>query len=237
MENSDDAFGLLSLDWEGESVDFNDYKVNSSINSGLLSPVALYGAGLLRVWSDKIYARIVVYSETPEKKQAIIDIGKAIVENRKRSSEPEIFKHIPHMIQQKWKIRKDKLHYFRSNQVLNSIYYISHENILDLDTSAEAVSATYEYIPSADGKKSCQFLLIKYKNHNLAVKALKHFHDAYLSEFSHSISKDISNERPAYFEIEEGWLAYKLFDEYLAVVSGCPDRESSRIIIERNWAQ
>ncbi|UCC41400.1 MAG: hypothetical protein JSV96_08270, partial [Candidatus Aminicenantes bacterium] len=62
MKTSDDAFGLLSLDWEGESVELADETVRS--NKSLKSkaehessswPRALYSEGLLRLWSDTIY--------------------------------------------------------------------------------------------------------------------------------------------------------------------------------------
>ena len=48
MKDSDDAFGLLSLDWGGETVFLHP---SSEQNRDPFSR-ALYGKGLLRIWSD-----------------------------------------------------------------------------------------------------------------------------------------------------------------------------------------
>jgi len=49
METSDDAFGLLSLDWGGEQISFGGSPPNISNPSLISSARALYGAGLLRI--------------------------------------------------------------------------------------------------------------------------------------------------------------------------------------------
>ena len=92
METSDDAFGLLSLDWGGEPVDLYHSSKIKATHSVAPSNIALYGAGLLRIWSDNLYARVMVFRETPVSKQAVLDLGKAIVANRKRPPEPELLK-------------------------------------------------------------------------------------------------------------------------------------------------
>ena len=54
METSDDAFGLLSLDWGGEPVSFSDSSTKK-LNQSPGSPTrALYGMGLLRIWTDNV---------------------------------------------------------------------------------------------------------------------------------------------------------------------------------------
>jgi hypothetical protein len=234
MESSDDAYGLLSLDLDGERISLNDTDYTSE-KTIPMSPVALYGAGLLRIWSDNLYARIIVYRETPEAKQAIIDLGKAIVDGRKRSLLPDLLRHVPQKIGDAWELRPNRVRYFRSHMVLNSIYYISHENILNLDVSAEAVAAVYKDISDSGEVKPCQFILINYENSERSINALKRFSGAYLSEFTKNISMDNSHGKPEFFKLEEGWLGYKLSGKSLAIVSGCPTKESARIIIERDW--
>ena len=235
METSDDAFGLLSLDWEGESIPLDVGKSTPSVNPFSNSPVALYGAGLLRVWSDNLFARIMIYKETPEAKQAIIHLGKAMVQGQKRSLPPDLYRRIPGIIGNTWELYPDQSHYFRSFAVLNSFYYISHENILDLDVSAGAIAATYRDISDSGDVKKCQFILIQYEKPERAMKALNRFRDAYLTEFTKNIPISNPNETPAFFKLEEGWFAYKLSGEYLAIVSGCPSQESARIFVERDW--
>jgi hypothetical protein len=85
--------------------------------------------------------------------------------------------------------------------VLNSIYYLSHENILDFDLSTEAVSAPYERIPGSEDPKRSQFLLVQYENLDRARQALNHFHDAYLPE----LKKEITADSASLFKLEDGW--------------------------------
>jgi hypothetical protein len=234
METSDDAFGLLSLDWGGEPLSFAGFPAiesNRSLNS---STRALYGAGLLRIWSANLYARVMAYRETPASKKAVLALGRAIAENRRTPPEPELSTILPIHITSAWKIRRDRLSFFRSYLVLNSIYYISHENILDLDLSTEAVTGTYEHISRSSDRKRSQFLLVKYQNHDRALKALRHFHEAYLPEHKKEFTAVSATESPSLFKLEDGWLAYKLIGQYLAIVFECPDKESAMITIQKN---
>jgi len=64
MESPDDAFGLLSLDWGGEPVSFDDTPAAVSNQSFTALSRALYGCGLLRLWSDDI--RILGTSNWPK---------------------------------------------------------------------------------------------------------------------------------------------------------------------------
>ena len=143
-------------------------------------------------------------------KEAVITIGKAIAANTQHPSEPLLVKMLPLEIGAVWNLRMDRLSFFRSHLVLNSIYYLSHENILDIDLSAEAVIAPYEYIPGSGNPKRSQFLLVKYENPERARQALNRFHDAYLPDHKKEIWADTDADSPSPFRLEDGWLAYKL---------------------------
>jgi len=234
METPDDAFGLLSLDWGGEVVFLGDPSANGSKQPPASSVRALYGAGLLRIWSDNLYARIMAFRETPASKQAVITLGRAIAANRKSPPEPEVLKALSPQIGSGWKLRRDRLCFFRSYLALNSIYYLSHENILDLDLTAEAVTAPYEHISSSGDLKRCQFLLVKYANHERAEKALDHFHKAYLPEHKKELPADSGNSGPSVFKLEDGWLGYELVGKCVSIVFECHDRKSAGTIIENS---
>ncbi len=229
METSDDAFGLLSLDWRGEPVSFEGLPVKSPNR-------ALYGAGLLRIWSNNLYIRVMAFRESPASRQAVLSLGKAITANRKTSPEPELLKYLAPHIDSAWKLRRDRLSFFRSYLALNSIYYLSHENILDFDLATEAVMAPYEHISRAGDRTRSQFLLVKYENLERTRKALNHFHDAYLPEYRKEIAADSAANSPNLFKLEDGWMAYKLLGKYIAIVFECPDQESARVIIQKNEA-
>ncbi|HLE60373.1 MAG TPA: DUF6599 family protein, partial [Thermoanaerobaculaceae bacterium] len=76
LRGSDDAYGLLSGDWGGEPVALKDPVPASG-------PRALYGAGLLRIWSDNLYARVMATRESEASRRAVLTIGRAIVIGRR----------------------------------------------------------------------------------------------------------------------------------------------------------
>jgi hypothetical protein len=92
MESPDDAFGLLSLDWGGEPVSFDGTPDATSKKSFTASTRALYGGGLMRLWSDYIYARIMAERETPASKEVVLALGKSIAANTQNPSEPVLVK-------------------------------------------------------------------------------------------------------------------------------------------------
>ncbi|MGD8292312.1 MAG: hypothetical protein PVF37_11445 [Desulfobacterales bacterium] len=234
MESSDDAFGLLSLDWGGEPVSLNGAPAAASNQSFTASTRALYGGGLLRLWSDDIYARIMAERETPTSKEAVLVLGKAIAAGAKHPPEPTLVKLLPLEIDAVWKLRVDRLSFFRSHLVLNSIYYLSHENILDLDLSAEAVSAPYQTIPGPGDPKRSQFLLVQYESTERARQAKTRFQDAYLSGHEKGKTAETAGSSPGLFKLEDGWMAYKLIGRHIAIVFESPDPESARAILQKN---
>jgi hypothetical protein len=234
MESPDDAFGLLSLDWGGEPVSFEGTPAAISKQYFTASTRALYGGGLLRLWSDCIYTRIMAERETPASKEAVLALGKAIAAGTQYPPEPALVKLLPLEIDTVWELRVDRLSFFRSHLVLNSIYYLSHENILDLDLSAEAVIAPYQYIPGSGDPKRSQFLLAQYEKPERARQALNRFHDAYLPGDKKKITADTAADSPSLFKLEDGWVAYKLLGKYIAIVFESPEPESARAILQKN---
>ena len=236
METSDDAFGLLSLDWGGEPISFSESSANTSNPSLASPPGALYGAGLLRVWSDNLYARVMAYRETPASKRAVLALGQAIAANQKKAPPPDLASILAPQVGSDWKLRDDRLSFFRSYLVLNSIYYLSEKNILDLGLSTEAIMAPYENISGPPEGKRSHLLLVKYVNRQRARKALDHFHDIYLPEYRKEFATASATKNPSTFELEDGWLAYQLIGNHIIVVFECPDQESARQLIQKNEA-
>jgi hypothetical protein len=239
MKTSDDAFGLLSLDWEGKPVELagEPVRLSKSLQSKATLessswPRALYGEGLLRFWSDTIYARIMAHQETPESKEAVLALGRSIIKDRGNPPLPKLLKKLPDSFPENWMLGKDRTSYFRSHLVLNSIYYLGQENMLDLNLNSEAVTSPYEKKDS-EGKKRIHFLLVKYPDHKRARQALGHFHKVYLTEHPIFLKFGTSGEITNMFLIEDGWLGYKLKDNTIAFIFECPDQETARTIINQ----
>ena len=82
MRTSDDAYGLLSGDWGGEPVSLKDPIPASG-------PRALYGAGLLRIWSDGLYARVMATRESDASARVFSRTGAAGIPSPSTASPSE----------------------------------------------------------------------------------------------------------------------------------------------------
>lgn len=233
METSDDAFGLLSLDWGGEPVVLSQAHEERSESDKQAWPRALYGEGLLRIWSDNLYARVMAYIETPESKQAVLTLGHSIVQGKANPPGPELLEKLPDSFQPNWALHSKRSSYFRTHLVLNSLFYLSQENILDLDLDAAGITAIYERKDSSEDRKRIQFLILEYPNPERAQKALVHFHKVYLPEHSFSQKSSFLEETVCIFSVEDGWMGYKLKNNTLALIFECPDQKVARTIIDQ----
>jgi hypothetical protein len=188
--------------------------------------------GLLRLWADTIYARVMAYHESAASKEAVLSLGKTISANRKIPGEPELLKVLPNTIDSDWKLRKDRIGFFRSHLVLNSLYYLSHDNILNLDHSTEAVTAPYEKTSSDGTSARVQILFVKYANPERARKALDEFHSAYLEDHPKEFNQGNAKKQMNSFKIEDGWVGYALDGTGLSIVFECPNRDTAELIIK-----
>lgn len=224
MENSDDAWGLLSGDWGGEPVDLgpgNDNERRQAIR-------ALYGAGLLRVWSGNLYARVLAYQETDASKQAVVGIGRAIVAGRPEAKSPRLTEVLPRTIGNQFSLRADRIVFLRSHLVLNSVYFLSQENLLDLGLDCELAAATYRPEVQASAAKPVRVMLVRYGNEGTAEKALRHFQRVYLS------GKPILPGNSGAAAIEDGWVGFVLSGRGLGLVFEAPDEVSAQLFLENS---
>ncbi|MGD8537352.1 MAG: hypothetical protein PVI66_01400 [Candidatus Aminicenantes bacterium] len=233
MKTSDDAFGLLSIDWGGEAINLNVPIPAPLVADKNPWPRALYGEGLLRIWSDNIYARVMATQETPESKKAVLELGRAIFRGRANPPAPELIKILPSVLLKNWKLRKDRAGYLRSHLVLNSLYYLGHENMLDLNHTTEAVTAPYEMQVPSQIRSRIQFLLVKYTHPDQAQNALAHFRKAYLPDFPFEAPLKNTKSYTNTFPIEDGWLGYRLYGDTLSLIFECPNKETAQAIINK----
>jgi hypothetical protein len=165
------------------------------------------------------------FRNTPEAEKAVLKIGQQIVKNREKPLPPSFLKIIPDAIQKEWLLRTDKTSFFRSHLVFNSLYYLSHENILDLDLTTEAVISSYEKIED-DSKARIMLILVKYESDERALSAVQHFQNVYLPEYPFDLDQPFH-----IYPIENSWLGYKLQDNIVTFVFECPDEETVRIAL------
>jgi hypothetical protein len=241
MESSDDAYGLLSGDWGGEAVDPKGGTPAASPGAathgaagaaaGVGAPRALYGAGLLRLWSDNLFARIMATHETEASRKAVYALGQTIVAGRTSPSEPALVKALPLRIGSRYSLRSDRLTFLRSHLVLNSVYFLSSENVLDLGPGCELVAASYRQGRANAGGKPVRLLLARYPNDESAQKALSHFRRIYLPEKHRGQIAGVSEDKGA-ASIEDGWMGFARSGRTLALVYESPDERSVRLFLE-----
>jgi hypothetical protein len=233
METPDDAFGLLSLDWGGEPVDLGQPPQKKAVPAKSRFPQALYGEGLLRLWADKIYARLLIPQETPESRRAILALGRSIIEGSSQQQIPELVRLLPESFLPNWTLLEDRVRYFRSHLVLNSLYFLSQENILELDHTTEAVTGIYECKDPSEVQTRCRFLKVRYTDQERAKGALLHFLKAYLPEHPHLTPSESEQEIINAIIIEDGWMGYRLRDNSIVLVFECPDQQTARTIMDK----
>lgn len=232
MQHPDEAYGLLSLDWTGEPV-----ALNPEVQPAAESPVspsytALYGEGLLRARVDNLYLRILAPRDSPEIKEIILKLGKIIAGQTPHPSPswPEILKLIQPASDSGWKIKKDRTSYFHSYLVLNSLFYLSHENLLRLSPACQAIYT--EWVNNnSETKKSARLIIIEYPDTELPRLALSDFLRAYFPENSEMAREAQSIKPNKAVRAEDGWLGWKLSERYLALVFEVPDENSVKELL------
>jgi hypothetical protein len=232
MKTTDDAFGLLSMDWGGDPTTIRPSSQRREKTAVAPTARALYGGGLLRLCAGTIYARVMAYRETPESRKAVISLGQRIAADREGSPEPGILRVLPRAVDSLWELRKDRIVYFRSHLVLNSLYYLSHQNVLALDHSAEAVAATYRNLSGTGTPGNVQIVFIRYATPRKAQNALNEFHNAYLQEHQKGFVPGVTDKYTYFFNIEDGWMGYGLHGFCLSLAFECPNRETVQMFLK-----
>jgi len=220
MASADDAWGLQSEDWTGEAVSVGAI--------GAESRLALYGAGLLRLACGPRYARVMAYEETASSGDAVLELGRAIAADCGAAVPPAAVAALPATATHQDRsvdLRADRVRFLRSHLVLNNVYYLASEDILDL--GPEVAAAYAEYRP-AGGDHTTRFhaLRIQYDAAERATAALRRFNQVYLEmDDGDGFCRRVK-------ELEKGWLAYGLQDATVAFVFDGPDEDMARALME-----
>jgi len=226
MEASDDAFGLLSLDSDGQEVTFG----GDSAPAGR----GIYGAGLLRLWSGDIFARILAEKETPESREAVMQLGKSVTAGRAQSPVPSFIRSLPAEFAG-YQLDSRQVTYFRSYLVLNSVYFLSTQNILKLDLKTEAVMASYRST-GVDQPKSGRLLVVRYETPARALAASHSFMESYLPEHKCKASGPGTPATGACL-VEDGWVGYRVIGRNLVLAFQLPSEQIARLSLDKSAEQ
>ena len=232
MASPDDAYGLLSGDWGGEPVDLSPPAPGSSSPATTDGPRALYGAGLLRLWSGNLYARIIADHETDTSKSAAQALGQAVAAGRSTPPRPALIRAFPARVGSRFFLRPDRVTFLRSHLVLNSVYFLSSENLLDLGLECEVATTTYGQgsAKTSGNAKPARLMLARYANEAAAAKALDHFRRMYLPDKLKDPKASLMRDNGV-AAIEDGWMGFTRSGRGLALVFESPDEASARLFL------
>ena len=232
MESSDDAFGLLSLDWSGESV-FSP--VNLRLDSNALMPIpphrCLYAAGLLRLWSGRLYARILAFPETPESREAVMQIGRALMAGQEHLPPPRFISVLPPRISDGWLLESNQVSFLRTHLVLNSVYFLSFSNILNLDLSCAAATGRYRQESGGLQSGAIQVIAVEYPDSKKALLGLAKFHKAYFPEAPTEPKSKWIPGTPLLVRTETGFSGYVMLGRYAALGFDLPDEKTGESVL------
>ncbi len=196
MENSYNAFGVFAHSSETPDAATNRIGQGSE-----------YASGLLTFWKDKFYVSILAYPETEEKKKTVLKLGRDIAEAiPTEGALPPIISLLPTE-----NLVPATTRYFYHYIWLNSHYFISDRDILDIDQNTQAALAKYN-----EAGEKIFVLLVTYPGKEKADAAYKNFLSNYLTGAKDNIEQ-LENSR---------WTGCKLEENLIVVILDAPSRET-----------
>jgi hypothetical protein len=158
MGTPTDAYGVFTHDLEGEKID--------------IGQDAVYKGGLLSFWRDRFFVAVYCEEETDEIKSGILETGQYIsraigTEGRR----PDLISLVPR------ELFNGDIRYFHTHAILNYHFFVSNENIMNLDAKTEAVLAR----PAQKGAKE-RLLIVRYADAEKAAAAKDSFVKAYMPD-------------------------------------------------------
>jgi hypothetical protein len=212
MAGPDEAWGLQSEDWTGEAVALGEVTSDSRR--------ALYGGGLLRLACGPLYARVMAYEETPASRQAVMDLGAALATGCEPARPPALASGLPSTATAggtDYQLRDDRVRFFRSHLVLNSVYFLASQDLLGLDQTVDGVIA--EYRPEGgDHTTRLHAVALEYPAPTSAQAVARRFRIAYLE------TPDPDDAAAGQLAVEDGWVAWHRDGSRLVLIFQAPNQ-------------
>jgi hypothetical protein len=172
MINSENAFGVFTH--------------TRTTNENIYGQGSQYFTGAQIFWKDKYFVTVTSNSVNDEIKRCILDLSSEIDHRITSTGKlPKIIEYLPFQSQ-----LNDDYVYFHHYIWQNSYYFISNENIFNINDSAQAVIARY-------GKKNDRYflLLVDYNDSDKANKALMAFSNTDLHNNDNMQSRESKDKK------------------------------------------
>ncbi len=153
MGSPAEAFGMLSCDRQDPE---------AGIGQG-----SEYGPGLLRFWRGRTFVSLTVSGNEEKAEKAVLELGRAVAPLLgPDGAPPDMVRSLPAA-----GLRPDKTSYFHNNIHLSNRYFVSPDNVLNLDAKTACAFAEYG-APSGDAAK---LLVVEYPDAARATAAADSF--------------------------------------------------------------
>ena len=158
MGSPAEAFGMFSCDRQDPDAG--------------IGQASEYGPGLLRFWRGRYFVSVTVSGNEDKAEKAVLELGKAVAPLLgPDGAPPDMIKLLPPA-----GLRAQKTAYFHNHVHLSNRYYVSPDNILNLDEKTECLFA--EYGPG--GGDSGRLLIVRYPDAEKAKAAAASFLRSFL---------------------------------------------------------
>ncbi len=192
MGTSDDAFGVFTHNLEGE---------DAGTGQG-----STYKGGLLSFWKDRFFVSVYAEDETPETREAVRTLGRAIDRAIPRAgNKPSLLDILP-----PGGLDAKTVRFFHNYSVLNYHFFVADGNLLSLGQTTAAALGSY-----ADGSR---LLVIRYPDPAKAPAALSDFRETYMPE---------AGEGDAVMTEDRTWTAAMGRGDYVIIVFRAASRASA----------
>ncbi|MCJ7496558.1 MAG: hypothetical protein MUO78_00245 [candidate division Zixibacteria bacterium] len=206
MKTSQDAFGLYSLDQEADNPPEADTARRGE--NLAIGDKANFSSGLLKFWKGNYFVRIVDLNGNDQFKDVILELGNKISSRIDKKGElPELLSKLPAE-----GLILNSERFFHKQIVLNNLYFLSTENLLNLSEKTSAVMGDYLL-----GKMNLQLLLISYADSSSAKLAFESFCTKYLksSPSGKKVIQKVEEDKFIGLELEKNylWITFEGKDE------------------------
>ncbi|MBP1720473.1 MAG: hypothetical protein H6Q43_3911 [Deltaproteobacteria bacterium] len=202
MASSENAYGVFSFERQDEAV---------GIGQG-----SEFGGGLLRFWKGKYFVSIYADGGGGEVESAILTMGRATADLiREMGPEPKLMEFLPG---KDYGLVEKSVRYVKSHVLLNQRFFLSHQNILDLNPKTDAGLAQY-----VQEKQKVTLLLIRYPASVEAQTAYEKFIKSYMPD---AAGKDRLKTE------DQKWTMVRQRGEVVIVVFGAPTAADAEALLK-----
>ncbi len=200
MGTDNDAYGIFTRFRSGEEAG--------------IGRTSSYLPGNLNFWKGRYFIIVFTMASTDASRNDILDISRSITAGITDGGDlPLVVSLLPPE-----DLIEDTIRFFHLYTDLNRHYFLSDENILDLDKTVDAAIATYR-----EGDNYNYLLLIRYPEEARAGTVFDSFMEIYMPEAGDSGT----------VQIEDGlWTAAARTGEFITVVFDATTPERARLLLE-----